>query len=340
MSDSTEDIITASIREAEGGDPVESPDVDPDPEVVEDPVTPETPDTPELEKAEVVVPEVDDDTKELEALGLKAPKEGERENRLPYSRVKKILANARKKLSDSHAETLKTQKAELDKALEKSKNMDAVDALIRTDPARYLGMLANLHPTLYKKYVDMKEAAVEEKKPAAHATEPPPPDWKFEDGSLGYSPEQQKKLLEWQALEVERRTTEKVTAAFDKRLAPIEQERRTAATIAQKLPVVRAQIADAKATWGELFTKNEAEVLKALQDNPLVPFDAVVSKILFPKAQANRDTMRAELMKEAQGRKTAARVAPGSTAAVAPKKDDGPKTTEEIIMASIAALKR
>ena len=96
--------------------------------------TPETAVVEEVSPSAAVVEDVDPLTKELEDLGLKEPKAGERENRLPYSRVKKIVENARKKQVEAHAAALKVETDRYAQAQEKLKNMDAVDRLIDGDP--------------------------------------------------------------------------------------------------------------------------------------------------------------------------------------------------------------
>src|SRR5438445_13389701 len=105
--------IEASVSAASSDEPTET--------VVED--APETPEVVVEEgvTAEVVEPvvEVDELTKELEGLGLKAPKVGERENRLPYSRVKKIVENARKKQIEAHTAALKVEADRYAKAEER-----------------------------------------------------------------------------------------------------------------------------------------------------------------------------------------------------------------------------
>src|SRR5665213_2207526 len=61
--------------------------------------------------------------KELEGLGLKPPKEG-RDNRIPYSRVRKIIGNALKKRGADHTTALSAKDTELSTLREKSSYMD------------------------------------------------------------------------------------------------------------------------------------------------------------------------------------------------------------------------
>src|ERR1700730_527659 len=106
---SVEDIIRSSIAEA-SDEPVTDTSDHTGAEVVAEPVVEVAEEAAVVAEpvVEVKTPaEVDELAAELEALGIKAPKEGERENRLPYSRVKKIIANSRKKLMESHTGELK-----------------------------------------------------------------------------------------------------------------------------------------------------------------------------------------------------------------------------------------
>jgi len=322
--------IEASVSAASSDEPAET--------VVED--ASETSEVVEEEgvTAEVAEPvvEVDDFTKELEGLGLNARKVGERESRLPYSRVKKIVENARKKQIEAHNAVLKAEQDKYTKAEERLKNMDAVDRLI-LEPDRYIATLASLHPTLYKKFLEQPKPAAEVK-PAVVQDPKPQPDWKYDDGTLGYSPDAQQKMFEWQARETERRVTENIRAEYDKRFGPIENNWKAQQIHNEKLPVVRAQIARAQKTWGEAFTKNEAEILKYMQENPEIPFGDCVSDVLVTKVQPNRDAMRADLLKEINARpKAAARSAPA--AVVAAKEADGPRSMEDVIRESIKGLK-
>jgi hypothetical protein len=329
------DPITAAIEAsvASASEPAETPEVVDDggsetPEVVAEEVV-----SPSAEKPAVEA--VDPLTKELEDLGLKEPKAGERENRLPYSRVKKIVENARKKQIEAHTAALKTEQEKYTKAEARLKNLDNWDRLIANDPDRAISELARLHPTLYQKFLtppvaaEVKQTVVDDPKPS--------PDWKYEDGSLGYSPEGQQKLLEWNSRETERRVTKNIQDSYDKRFGPMEKQWQAQQVHNQNLPKVRAQIQASQQTWGELFTKNEPEILAYLEANPQVSFADCVAAVLVPKVQVNRDSMRADLMKEINARPAAARRA-APVAAVAAAASTEPRSMEDVIKESIKGL--
>lgn len=304
----------------------------PDPVVVPDPVDP------------AKVPEIDELTQELEAAGIKAPIDGQRENRIPYSRVKKIVDGAIKKRTTAHETAIGETRTKLTAAEARLKNFENSDKLIATDADKYMAMLAVLHPE-YKEFVrGGGGAAPAGTRPAVVATTDlgpkPQPDLKYSDGSLGYSPEQLDKRDEWMAKTTAAQVTKDMEDRYTKRFGPIERDWQAQQTVNQQLPIVQARIAAAQALWGkDLFTKHEPEILAFLGANPTVSFDAGVATILAPKLRGERTTMRTEILAEMKARPAAAAATPA--AAVAGTVDTGgPKTTEQIIRESIAKLKK
>ncbi len=306
--------------------------------------TPVTPDTP------VAAIEPDDLTKELEAAGIKALT-GQRENRIPYSRVKKIIENSRKTLAETHEKALKEREERLTKAEERSKHMDAVDRLINEDADKYMSLLAQVNPK-YARFI--QQGVVPPVAPKEEYQEPAPgPDATFADGTKGYSAEGLEKLRAWDR----QQAIKEATKLFNARLEPIEKDRQAREQRerqqrdaddyrAKQIPVVKNQIAVAQKTWGKLFEddynrqhEDKSEILHFLRANPTVPFDAAVAQVLLPKLQANRDTMRSDLLKEINGRPAAAVKAP-VPAVLAGDTGGGRRSTEDVIRASIAAMKQ
>ena len=343
---SVEDIIRSSIAEA-SDEPTTDTSEDTGAEVVAEPV--ET--IVETVVEEIKTPaEVDELAAELEALGINAPKEGERENRLPYSRVKKIIANSRKKLLEAHTTDLKTRDDKYTAAEKRLKDFDAADNLLRTDPAKYLEMLAVLNPA-YKQYASGQQQQQQVVKPAEVKPDPAPgPDATFADGSKGYSAEGLEKLREWDR----RQAVNEAQKLFDARLAPIEQANKTREEQQRayeykqaQIPVIRGQIATASKTWGKAFDddyakqgEGKSDILKYMQANPDVPFDTCVAAVLVPKIQANRDTMRGDLLKEINARPKAAVKTPVAAVKAGAVDPNEIRTTEDVIRESIAGLKR
>lgn len=350
MPDNVTSAIEASIRASENPDQPSSLDTEndlpdaPESSPADDTSTPsdDTPAEPDAVSPSAatvvedapVVPEPDALTKELDELGLKAPKAGERENRLPYSRVKKIVENARKKLVDSHTSTLAATTKQLTAAQARNTQMDNVDRLIVNDPDRYISELARIHPNLYGKFL---KPAVAEVAPPVIADKPPGPDAKFPDGSEGYSPEGLEKLREWDRAQAVKAAVAETEKIYTKRFGPIEQQWKTQQVLNEKLPVVRGQIAEARATWGDLFTKNENEITQYLREHPAVAFGQAVAAVLVPKAQSQRDAMRAEILKEINARPKAVSRVPASSVAASKTDPAAPRSTEQVIADAVAA---
>jgi hypothetical protein len=388
MADLTE-IITAQVEAAGGGEGVESPDVDTDnggvdnAEVVGDKTT-ETPGsegvtapegtdgkpakdaaTPEIDPAtgqpkvvekpaevKAKTPEEEQFDKDMAELGIKAPKEGERENRLPHTRVQKIVQNYGKKLTERHNAVLAAKDAEYAPYKTTAENTAKVDNLIVTDPDRYIGLLAAMHPEQYGKFVKggQVEKKTEEVKPneaLAKLGPRPVADHKFEDGSVGYTPEQHDKLLDWVAQKARIDAEVAIEEKFTKRFGPIEkayntvQARNAARTAA--IPKVKAEVSAVYQTWGrELVDKHEAKIIEAMQKNPdLSPADAAAT-ILVPILRADRTKMRTELIDEVNRRPAAAQrsEAGATTVDKTPAGETSSDPVENAIRGAVATLRR
>src|ERR1035437_4885917 len=293
----------------------------------------------------VVEPATDDLTKELADLGLKPPEDGQRENRLPYSRVKKIVENSRTKLTAGFTTQLAERDAKVTAAEAKVANMAAIDNLISTDPDRYIGMLAALHPDKYKKFLDTgftgKPAPPPVSPPVVLTTPRPTPDLKYEDGSLGYSPQQHEKLLDWIAADAENKAYARDDAEMTKRFGPLEQKYKIEQTNAALMPGVQAQLEWGKQTWGKLFEDDykldsKSEVLAYMRTHKGIPFEAVLSAVLLPKVQADRTRMRAEILTEINARpRAAARSTPAATTTTPAV--TGARDPEDVIRDAISA---
>lgn len=373
-----ESVISGAIADAGGGGEADSsPDISGDepvdnggdntPEVIEnegvtapevidnkpakEPVTPELgADGKPVEKSKVEekpvakTPEEEQLDKDLAELGIRPPKEGERENRLPHSRVKVMLGKYGAKLAERHAAVLTAKEAEYAPLRQKSEEIDNVDRLIVADPDRYIGILATLHPEKYGKFVGKAPAEVKpEVKPNEALTAlgaRPAPDAKFDDGSQGYTPEQHEKLLNW--IEQKARI-EAVAEAEDrmvKRFGPMEKAFQSVQARNQQLPVVRAQIAEVHQTWGkELVDKHENEIVALMEKNPkLTPMEAA-TRILVPATRADRTKLRTELLTEIEARPAAARkTANGAATAEKDEENSSSDPVENAIRKSVATL--
>lgn len=282
----------------------------------------------------------DDIDNELAALGIKAPVEGQRENRLPYSRVRKIVENARKKLTDAHTTELTTRDGKLTAAEARLKLVEQAEQLASTDPDRYLAMLAKSNPA----YARFLASPAAEAKPAAKAVEArPAPDFTYEDGSKGYTEAGLEKLLQWNADQAVTAAVSRVEETYSKRFGPIEEQWKAQQVAAEQMPRINAQIERAVKTWGKTFEddyklNDKSEVLQYMKANPDVPFDACVAAVMLPKAQLDRNKMRADLLTEINARPAAAAKGVLPVAKVgAPATLDGPRRLEDVIAEAAAA---
>jgi hypothetical protein len=260
-------------------------------------------------KDEPVKPEVD----EFEKLtGIPQFGQGGRENRIPWSRTKKINEKAVRDAKAQWEKGLETTHAPLTKYQElETKTRTYEDALSKyvqfeqimmTDPARFLSMVATLPgyqqalaPLFQKQSVGQQEV----KPQVAPEDEMPQPDGP--DGS--YTKAGLRKLVDWNRDQA----VKAAEANFEKKYGKIaksydEYERTQAA-----LPDVQRQISAAR-QW-RLFNENETEIVKALQQNPTWGLEAAYLHVVQPKidalhqaelakAKTDRESLRAELIKE------------------------------------------
>jgi hypothetical protein len=307
--------------------------------------------TPEDAKDAPVEPVVDPYDKELEALGLKPPVEGERENRLPYSRTKKIVTNAIKRTEAKFTSQVQERDAKVATAEKELDIYHRTDRLIEDDPDRFIGMLAAMHPDKYKKFVEGVKASIAAPVQPAKTTEAaiaalgprPAPDAQYPDGSKGYSAEQHEKLLDWVAQTAEAKAVARTEAQLAERLGPFEKERQAQQAIQEQVPRIKAQADAARKRWGPLYEAEEKLDLKSpllayMKANPSIPFDAACADFFLPKIQADRNTMRADLLKEINARpKAAIKGVPSTTSGAKASVSDEPQSLDDVIKEAMAA---
>jgi len=278
-------------------------------------------------------PEPDEIDAILGAEGIKPPVQGQRENRIPYSQTKRIIANAKTKwMAEQEAKGVPEVKALKEwreqhepklKALEAYEN---ADRLATTDPDRYLEMLAKANPA-YQKFLTPKEAP----KPSGNGHDPrPEPDVQYQDGSRGYSPEGLGKLLDWTARSAESRALAQAKEEMTKRFGPIEQQWQAQQVQRQLAPVIQNKIKEAYSVWGqESVDKHAAEINTEMAANPKMAFENVVAKVMRGKMTTDEAAIREKLMKELQARPAAATRAPAVSGGT-PQKTE-PESLEDVI---------
>lgn len=291
---------------------------------------------------EPVVEEVDQITKDLEELGLRAPKEGERENRLPHSRVKRIAENYGKKVEARFTQELTTLKTQNSQLVARSQQIDRVDHLIKSDPERYITMLSTIHPE-YKRFLGGAPAADKPAGKPATAASPagprPQPDVTFADKSRGYSPEQHDKLLDWIKADAKAEARREVEEWVEAKYGPIAKSFEARQALNEQIPIVRQRINNVYETWGqELVEQHEPEIVQLMQQYPQMGTEEAVARILVPKVRADRNTMRNELIAETRTRPAAAaKLVPGAASAGKDLPEQGGDPIENAIRRSLRA---
>ncbi len=286
----------------------------------------------------------DEFDKILDEAGWRLPKPGQKENKIPQTRARARAKTLLKKVADQHGITLSELKGQLTKAQERAAladNWDQVVAAKDEEGAKaFLRRLALIHP-VYERFVTggtTTTAAPAVPQALKDLGPKPGPDLKYDDGTVGFSPDQLDKRDEWLASAAEIRGYERSKKEFDTRFGPIESLHKDATARAAERPKVEARIASIREQWGELFVAQErqesaargsSDIGKYQAAHPEMPFEQVVAAVLLPKLKADRTTMRANIIKELNERKKVAK--PGTSQATKTTTSSGPLTSRQIV---------
>jgi hypothetical protein len=246
---------------------------------------------------------------------------GNKHNRIPYNRVRKIVDNALAKRDAEHTEKLKSYE-ELKTQWEGGQN--EFRQLVQQGPKQLLSVLAHYYPQQYAEFVQKAFAPAQQ--PAQAAPEPIQPDVQLQDGSYGYSQGLLDQVIEQRAAAIERAVEERLSQRF----APIENEFKTRRLTEEASAKVTRQLEDARKL--PKFSENEDAIADALAADPALSLERAYMQVVAPKLQADRDKMRQELLAELNAKPRAAST-PGR--APAAPVNSGPKTTEDVIRESL-----
>jgi hypothetical protein len=355
-ADESDDAADDDAEGDETPDGDETADDDADEADADDTETPdetvEDPDVEEAARAAEAAKAVDEFDKLLDELGFRAPKKGQKVNRMPLDRVRARMKTALKK----YAATRDTGVTELNSKIAAHQaridEMDRVEALLKasdTDPAnarKYVELLAGFHPA-FKAFLAEPQApaltADAEVQAAIQKLGPKPgPDVDYKDGTFGYSPAQMEKREQWLSDVAEIRAEARAVKRMDARLTPIEQERRAATQREQDAPRIAAQIDARRKMWGPHFIADEkkgangSEIL-AYQRTHKCSFDEATAAVILPKLIADRTKMRQDLLKELSGkRRKVAKTAPQATRRTPGK--PGPQSNTDVVHAKLKKL--
>lgn len=338
-----EDTIEDAVNDSVAPDPVDTPDT-----------STETSDAPTPESAEVINPataeapltdEVADEF--ARKFGVAGQSVTGKENRIPYSRVKAIVAKAekdavaraRKDLEGTVNPKVTEYEAKVQDYESRLGRVAQFEQILENDPKAFLGMLSKIpaYSGFFGFLNDLASKQAGGGSPQRAPLDPsmPKPDQQLSDGSTVYSEEGLQNLLEWQAQKIEARVSQQVTQQVQQRYAPIEQQWQSQQHMARVVPIIQKQIADAR-TW-PLFNENEAEVLATLKADPNISLEGAYRKAVYPRIQASRDDMRKSILEELRT-KPVSTSAPTSASRPG-QQHAGNQSLEEIIAAAAATLK-
>lgn len=260
----------------------------------------------------------------LSDAGISPLDQRKRENRIPYSRVKKIVENAERKLSESHATALKDHTSRIADYEQRLERIAEVEQVMFNEPEKFLNEVLSQIPAYSKILGDRNPSTTRRDSPSQ--ADFPQPDVRFPDGTVTYSQEGLSKLLEWQSAQTEQRVAQ--------RFAPIEERYKQEQQLAAAIPVIENKIAEAR-TW-TLFNESEREILAVLQADKKISLEAAYQKVVFPKLQADRNKIREEVLKELNAK-------PRSTATVAATpvvhaEEEASGGTAALVRAAVAKL--
>jgi len=320
-----ESVISASIASAgdsggdsgdagdSGGDAVETAVDDTavegaDPEVVEG-AEPETPAEPAAESEPVAEGEV--------APVIEPKKKGS----LPLHRHEAILAKARKD-HQVEIDAVKAENASLAwaKDPEAKATFDAFALADQNPDAFARGVLSV--PALavaFQKAVSGMAAPAAPVAAAAKAPAGSRPGPDLPDG--GYSEDGLQALLDWNAAKV----VEQVEQKYEERFGPIEKDFNATTKWNKAIETQRGVLNNARETWPG-FKDHEPAIFAHMKKpgNERMKLEQAHREVVFPALQASRDAMRAEIIKELNGKPAAATPRPAvrtATPAAGGKKD-------------------
>lgn len=347
MSDLHE-VIEDSISDSEL--PVETDVVEETTEAVE--VAPDTPvedapveDVPAIDKVTSPVT-IDAQKDEFEKkFGIPGVSASGRENRIPYSRVKKISEKA---ASDAIAAKVKEFEPKLQEYETKVKDYEArlqnvseFEQVMVNDQERFLGMLRQL-PT-WKPFFDKFDSVAGQTQQTTQASnvpvtdDMPAPDQELSDGTMVYSMDGLKSLNAWNRAQASKETLAEVYKQFGPMAEEWKTHRKAQEQLNAIIPQVQNQIQEAR-IW-PLFNEHETEIIKALQDNQKLSLDGAYRQVVYPKLITDRTKMREEILREVQKAPRATSAPVASSRSTAQATSTEPRNLEDVIAEAVKILK-
>jgi hypothetical protein len=351
---SLESIIEDSINDATAEPEIIDTPVDDT--TTEAPIEPDTtsevpaPGSAETKDDEGATPADEDDF--AKKFNLQAQSITGRENRIPYSRVKKIveknekdvIARVTKEIEAKFSPQLIEHQTKLKDYEDRLGKVAQFEQILDNDPQQFLGMLSR-HPA-YKQFFDFVEQAANnlnsqppeaKQQPFLSDADMPQPDQTLSDGSKVYSMEGLRARDEWLAKQIQSKAVQEAEARLAERYKPIEQAWLSQEQMNKIVPVVEGQIAEAR-TWDH-FNDLEPKVVQLLKADPKISLEKAYLKAYQEyvagereRLAADRTKVRTEVLAELKKKPIAS--SPGTgVKPILPKEPSG--SVEDIIRASI-----
>ncbi len=300
---------------------------------------------------------------------------GNRENRIPYSRVKKITEKAVNEVAEialgrklnqgeKAIDVVKEHVAQIPQLTEKitdyEKRLESVgqfEDIMANDPQKFLTLLSKV--PVYQQFFEFVEKASaafpDGQVPAAPAEQPsaavtqtvdagdpmPEPDEPLADGSKVYSMAGLKKLLDWHGRQVETRLQSRFSTErkqLEDRFTPVAEDWQERRRMEAALPVIRKKIEEAR-TW-HLFNESENDILEVLRKDPQISLEGAYQKVVFPKLVAERNQQRQQLIQETKNAPTSTSIPVRAATKPSPAPHAGPRKLEDVIKDAVDQLKR
>src|SRR5579862_2503792 len=337
MADDLEAVIAAEVAKAEAGEiDYEGSEVsiEPDDAVVEETPVEEKPAEKVVEKP-IEEPKPDED---LDFDKVPALDQRKRENRIPHKDVTRIVKTAEKRLAalvlgkdpdatKPFADQVKQHIARIPELETKVKAyeeevvpMRTLGQVMATDGEKFLKILESAYPQIYGAL--LKKPVVPKEEPKPDFSTMPEPDYKLPDGSMTYSLEGNKKLMEWNNQQLIAKLRAEAKAEVEATNKPLTDRINALKELEASNQRVATKVAQAREWPG--FTANEADIVavvnKATAERRQITLEAAYAQVMDTKLKAaesakevNREALRQEIIKEIKAAPVSTAVTPSTT---------------------------
>lgn len=272
--------------------------------------------------------------------GVAPQQPGQRENRLPYSRVKKIVENAEKRAVEPLQAKVVEFEAKVKDYEERLTRVGEFERVMVQEPVQFLEMLNQIpaYAQIFSQLQRKDEAAAGAATPAVDPYEGmPQPDETLPDGSKVYSLKGLAARDEWNRQQAKK----EILAEVQQQFGPILDERQARQRYEAMIPQVQKQIEEAR-TWPQ-FKENEDAIVAALAANDKLSLEGAYRQVVLPRFQTDEKKLRDEIRKQvlADLKKAPATSAPvGGTRPRPVSQSSGPRNLEDVIKESMGELQR